>query len=91
MTQTRLDARVDSVEAHLSSLQESVQAQAQSVAVLTEKIDMVVKGQALIATELAAGKFGDRRGGSADHSAGGSRVYGASPSRGAEGGFQGEF
>ena len=91
MTQTRLDARVDSVEAHLSSLHDTVQSQAQSVASLTEKIEMVIKGQSLIATELADGKFGVRGGGSGVQSAGGSRMRGGSPSRGDDSGFRGDF
>lgn len=83
MAQTRMDSRVESVEASLADLQETVKSHSNGLTLLTDKLDMVLKGQALIASELAGGKFGpDRPGGGGDHSTAGSSGLGGSAFRG---------
>ena len=83
MAQTQMDSRVESVEASLADLQETVKSHSNGLTLLTNKVHMVIKGQALIASELVAGKLGtDRPGGGSDRSTAGSSGLGGSAFRG---------
>ncbi|XP_062093432.1 uncharacterized protein LOC133799409 [Humulus lupulus] len=53
MPTTRMETQVDSVQEDVGVLKEIVQSHAHDLVVITEKLDLVLKGQAFIATELA--------------------------------------
>lgn len=82
MPLTRMDFRIESVEASLTALQDTVKTHTHNIDVLTEKLDMVIKGQALIASELATNRFGpDRPMAAGEHSSAGSPHHGGTSSR----------